>query len=74
MGKGQYSVSAKAVCPYYRSEQRTQKEAKIRCDGAAPGSWLHVVFDTRETMLSWRDRRCKACWEECPVARMLGKR
>lgn len=73
MGKGTYSVSAKARCPYYRSEQRAG-EVKLRCDGALPGTWLHLCFDSRQDMLCWRDRCCKGDWERCPVARMLGSR
>ena len=73
MGKGKYSVSAKAVCPYYRSEQRTDTGAKIRCDGVTPGSWLHLEFGTLEDMTAWRNARCKDCFSACPIARMLGK-
>lgn len=72
MGKGKYDVSAKAICPFYRSEQRTD-DAKIRCDGIVPGTWLHLGFDRREAMIAWRDQHCKCDWEQCAVAKMITK-
>lgn len=66
---GMYDISAKARCPYYRSEQRGES-ARIRCDGIAPGSWLHVGFDDPQAMLQWRDRLCKCDWQACPIAKI----
>lgn len=65
-----YTVSQNARCPYYRSEQR-KENYKLRCQGPMPGTWLHMVFADRAELLKWRDERCKGCWRECPVARML---
>ena len=73
MGKGKYDVSAKALCPYYRSEQRTAENAKIRCSGIVPGTWLHLGFETRAGMIAWRDQHCKCDWEQCAVAQALAK-
>lgn len=73
MGKGKYDVSAKALCPFYRSEQRTPENAKIRCSGIIPGTWLHLGFDTRSGMIAWRDQHCKRDWEQCAVAQALEK-
>ena len=73
MGKCKYDVSAKAICPFYRSEQRTEHDAKIRCDGIIPGTWLHLCFERRDGMTAWRDQHCKCDWEQCAVAQALEK-
>lgn len=73
MGKGKYNVSPKAVCPHYRSEQRTKEGAKIRCDGVTGGTWLHLEFESMESMISWRNAHCKRCFDTCPIARMLDR-
>ena len=67
---GRYAVSKNARCPHYRSEQRND-DYRIRCDGVAPGSWLHIVFADRNDLIAYRDEHCKRCWQECQVAKML---
>ena len=67
-----YTISQNARCPHYRSEQRDDPY-KIRCDGPAIGSWIHMVFADRNALNDWRDTKCKGCWKDCPIAKMLEK-
>lgn len=67
---GKYDVSKNARCPHYRSEEKVQ-QFRIRCDGLQPMNWIHMVFATKDDLLQWRDQKCKRCWKECPIAKML---
>lgn len=67
---GRYERSRNARCPFYKSEERVGA-FRIRCDGLQPGTWLHMVFADHDEMIRWRDKYCKRCWKECPVAKMI---
>lgn len=69
---GKYVVSQNARCPHYRSEQRDEC-CKVRCRGPVSGTWLHLVFADRNELKQWRDEKCKGCWMDCPIAKMLEK-
>lgn len=66
---GQYYRSKNARCPYYRSEDSC-KSYRIRCEGIAGVSWIHMVFHDLPHMLEWRDTYCKRSWRTCPFAGM----
>ncbi len=60
-------ISTRAVCPYYRSEERQV----VFCDGITDGSVIHLAFANYTDCKNHKESMCKGDYMKCPIVRML---
>lgn len=60
-------ISVKAVCPFYRHENRSV----IYCEDVLDGSALHLAFSSPSSCMAYKKKYCKKDYSGCPVACML---
>lgn len=58
-------VLIKAVCPYYKTSERTS----VRCEGTNDTT-LRITFQTKELLREHADSYCCSRWRLCPYAQI----
>lgn len=68
MSKGKHYISSKAICPFYKHENRNV----IYCEGVNEGTVTHIAFANPSECLSYKKQycRCGNC-TNCPIYKML---
>lgn len=63
-----WKSGARVICPYYIREARYS----ITCEGALPGTWNMMRFETPELKEDHQRDFCEDfCYVGCPVAQLL---
>lgn len=63
-----YSVSKKAVCPYYKGNGRQE----IFCEGLIQDSNIHQGFANPGMLEAHKLKHCESSnWDDCKIAQML---
>jgi hypothetical protein len=65
-----HRVSCYVKCPFYRCEE----DQRVYCEGVQKGTALHLVFGSHQALRRYKDRRCKADWGGCMIAKMLNRK
>ena len=60
-------TSRKAICPFYRHENRQV----IFCEGVEEGIVLHLAFANPSECLEYKKRYCRWNHTQCYVSKML---
>lgn len=58
------------ACPYYKKEI----EREIYCEGVDECVSLHVAFISRKSLTKYKHDRCRKCWKNCRIAKMLNEK
>lgn len=68
MSKGKHYISRKAICPFYRHENRNV----LYCEGIIEGTVIHVAFANPSECLSYKKKCCRCSdYKHCPIYKML---
>ena len=67
--KNKKYLSLKAICPYYKSEEKQL----IYCEGVQRDTALHISFSYPADKVKYREKYCENCYKECRIAKMLGE-
>ena len=62
-----HTISAKAVCPYYKHEDLQM----IYCIGPQDRSTIHLAFANRTDAIIYKERYCRSSCDRCGINRML---
>lgn len=62
-----YYESMKAVCPYYKHENRFV----IFCQGIDEESVLHLAFPKPSSCLEFKNKYCRKNYAQCSIHNML---
>lgn len=63
--------NAKAICPYFSSEEKFH----INCEGLIDKTISRTWFRSEKRKQQWlRDYCCKYCYRKCPIARSLDRK
>ena len=60
-------LSLKAVCPYYKSEEKQI----IYCKGFKPDTALHIAFAYPADKVEFKEQYCESKYESCKIAKTL---
>lgn len=60
-------TSRKAICPFYKHENRQV----IFCEGIKDGTVLHLAFANPSECLSHKKNYCRANHSQCPLSVLL---
>ena len=60
-------MSLKAVCPYYKSEEKQL----IYCKGLQADTALHIAFAYPADKVAYKERHCEDNYKDCGIAKML---
>lgn len=68
MSKGKHYTSNKAICPFYKHENRNV----IYCEGVNDGTVLHMAFANPSECLAYKKEYCRSnnC-TQCLISKML---
>lgn len=64
-----HRTSPKAMCPFYRHEDRQM----IYCEGFCEGTVIHVSFAVASDAYRYKNEFCRSIWRGCPIALLLEK-
>ena len=67
MSKGKHYNSAKAICPFYKHENRNV----IYCEGIKDGTVTHIAFANPSECLSYKKQHCRCNHTQCNISKML---
>ena len=67
MSKGRHNISAKAICPFYKYENRNV----IYCEGVNEGTVIHIAFANPSECLSYKKQFCRCEHTQCNISKML---
>jgi hypothetical protein len=61
-------VSSKAICPFYKHENRNV----IYCEGIKEGTVIHIAFANPHECIEYKKQNCRCGnFKQCPVYNML---
>ena len=67
MSKGKHYISSKAICPFYKHENRNV----IYCEGVKEGIVNHLAFANPSECLLYKKEYCRCNYNQCPTYKML---
>ena len=67
MPKGNKYLSLKAICPFYRSEEKHL----IYCKGVQEGTATHMAFSYPAAKVAYKEKYCEKHYKACRIAKML---
>ena len=57
-------------CPYYKYEGPQM----LYCEGVVPDTALHLAFQTKTALRTYRKEFCEDCYNKCMIAQMLNRK
>lgn len=67
MAKGKHYPSMKAMCPFYKHENRQV----IYCEGVKEGTVLHLAFANPSECLLYKKQYCQSNYTQCQISGLL---
>ena len=64
-----HTINKDSICPFYRHED----SQVIYCDGVTERSVTHQAFGSKTDAKNYKVSFCRAHWEHCRIAQMLGE-
>ena len=67
MSKGKHYTSSKAICPFYKHENRNV----IYCEGIKDGTVIHLAFANPSECLTHKKQFCRCNHTQCLISVLL---